>query len=61
MVFGWSLALFAAAIIGGLFAFGGIAQGTSDGASAMYVVFIGIVVASLIWGLAPPRRPKPHA
>ena len=61
MVFGWSLALVLAAIIGALFAFGGIAQGTSDGAYPMYLVFIGILVASLVWGLAPPRRPRPHA
>ena len=60
-MFGWSLALVAAALIGAFLAFGGIAQGASDGAYPMYLVLIGIFVASLVWGLAPPRRPRPHA
>jgi uncharacterized membrane protein YtjA (UPF0391 family) len=60
-MFGWSLALVAAALIGAFLAFGGIAPVASDGAYPMYLVLIGILVASLVWGFAPPRRPRPHA
>ena len=55
----WSLGLFAMFIIMALFGFGGIAKGTSGMAPALYGIFVGVFVGSLIWGFAPHRRIGP--
>jgi uncharacterized membrane protein YtjA (UPF0391 family) len=57
VVFGWSLV---AAVVGALLAFGGVANGTSAFAPALYFLFIVMFVGSLVWGLAPGHRRTRH-
>jgi uncharacterized membrane protein YtjA (UPF0391 family) len=57
------LAILMTATISALFGFGGVAKGTTGMAPVLYFIFIGVFVASLIWGLAPyhHRRKIPPA
>jgi uncharacterized membrane protein YtjA (UPF0391 family) len=49
----WWMVFFVTALLAALAGFGGIARGTTGLAPALYLVFIGVFVASLIWGLTP--------
>jgi len=55
----WSLAFFILAIVAGIFGFSGIAAGATEIAQLLFVFFIVVFLASLVWSLITGRKPPP--
>jgi len=58
---GWVLTFLVLALIAALFGFGGIAEAFTDIAQILFVVFLVLLVAGLIFGAVRGRRTPPPA